>query len=182
MADFGIALPITLAFEGGYCNNPNDPGGETNHGITMAVFLHTAHPLLGIEPTSPNLKALTPAQAGIIYKANYWNMVHGDDLQLQELANIVFDFYVNAGTHSSSLLQRIINDMGAQPPIVVDGGIGPGTLHALSALSQNDVYNKFKQGRIDYYTACGAQHPTFLEGWLRRANTFPDLPAGGTCT
>ncbi len=177
MAVFGIALPITLAFEGGYCNNPKDPGGETNHGITMRTFLHTAHPLLGIEPTSDNLKALTPAQAGIIYKANYWDVVHGDDFESQELANNVFDFYVNAGTHSCSLLQRVINDLPTTPAIVVTGSIGDATLAALKSSSANNIYAKFKQGRIDYYTAFGATHPTFLKGLLKRANAFPDLPA-----
>lgn len=75
MASFDIALPITLKWEGGYVDNPNDPGGETNMGITMKTFQQCSHQLLGIDPTSDNLKALTQAQAGIIYKANYWNKV-----------------------------------------------------------------------------------------------------------
>jgi len=174
MADFGLALPITLQFEGGYSNNPNDPGGETNHGITMAVFQHTAHHLLGIDPTSANLQALTPAQAGIIYKAMYWEPIKAD-VYPQDLANIVFDFYVNAGTHATSLLQRTLNTLGTTPPLVVDGGIGPATLAALAALPTDDVYNAYKQGRIDYYTALGKAYPTFLKGWLARADAFPNL-------
>jgi len=175
MADFDLALPITLQFEGGYCNNPNDPGGETNLGITMAVFQRASHPLLGIEPTSDNLRALTPAQAGIIYKANYWNPIRADSYQLQDLANIVFDFYVNAGTHASSLLQKVLNSLGTTPPLVVDGGIGPATLAALAALPAAEVYNAYKQGRIDYYTTLGEAYPTFAKGWLARADAFPDL-------
>lgn len=176
MADFNIALPLTLAFEGGNVDNPNDPGGQTNLGITLATFQATAQPLLGIDPTPENLSALTPDQAGVIYRANYWNPVHGDDLPLQELANILFDFYVNSGTHASKLLQSVINSMGAAPPIAVDGAIGPGTLAALAPLPQNDVYNNYKQGRIAYYQSLGAEYPMFLHGWLNRANSFPDLP------
>ena len=176
MAVFGIALPITLAFEGGYVNDSKDPGGETNLGITMRTFQHTAHPLLGIEPTSANLKALTPAQAGIIYKANYWNVIRGDSFELQELANNVFDFYVNAGTHSSSLLQRVINDLPTAPPLVVNGTFGDATLAALKSSPASAVHANFKQGRIAYYTAFGATHPRFLKGLLKRANAFPDLP------
>jgi len=178
MADFDIALPITLRWEGGYVNNPRDPGGETNLGITMNTFQHTAHSLLGIDPTSDNLKALTPAQAGIIYRANYWNPIHGDDIALQELANIVFDFYVNGGTHSSSLLQTVINQMNPQAGLVVDGSIGQATMQALTPLPQNDVYNNFKQGRIAFYQRRGATYPEFLKGWLSRANSFADLPTG----
>ena len=113
MADFAAALAITLAFEGGYCDDVRDPGGETNHGITMRVFRFTAHPLLGLAPTSANLRALTPAQAGIIYRARYWIPVCGDRIAHQELANNVFDFYVNSGSHATSLLQSVVNDMGA---------------------------------------------------------------------
>jgi lysozyme family protein len=177
MALFDIALATTLPLEGGYVDNPSDPGGETNLGITMKVFMVTAHPLLGIDPTSENLKRLTPAQAGIIYKANYWNPVQGDALVLQELANILFDFYVNSGTHASSLLQRVINTLGAEPALVVDGSLGQGTLNALALLSQNDVYAAYKQGRIAYYQSLGVKYPMFLKGWLNRVNKFPDLPA-----
>ena len=180
MASFDIALSITLPLEGGYVDNPNDPGGETNRGITMAVFLLTAHPLLGIDPTSDNLKSLSPAQAGIIYRANYWNAIQGDSFPFQPLANIVFDFYVNSGTHASSLLQRILNTMGTQPPLVVDGSIGPATINAMAAVPQNDLYNQYKQGRIDYYQGLGPKYPMFLAGWLNRANTFPDLPSSDT--
>lgn len=175
MADFSIALPITLEFEGGYVNNPRDPGGETNLGITMRVFAVTAHPLLGIAPTSDNLKKLTRAQAGIIYRENYWKPIQGDSIQLQELANIVFDFYVNSGTHASSLLQRVLNEMGASPQLVVDGGVGQSTLAALNALAQAEVYKRYKQGRIEYYEGLGKQFPEFLHGWLNRVAAFPDL-------
>ncbi len=67
MASFDLFLPMLLQNEGGYVDNPNDPGGETNKGITMATFCQCSHALLGIDPTSENLQALTVAQAGIIY-------------------------------------------------------------------------------------------------------------------
>jgi lysozyme family protein len=176
MAEFDIALSITLPHEGGYVDNPNDPGGETNLGITMKVFQVTAHTLLGVDPTSDNLKSLTAAQAGIIYQNNYWKPIQGDSLQLQELANLVFDFYVNSGTHASTLLQTVINNMGAQPQLVVDGSIGQATLNALAQLQLNDVYNNYKQGRIAFYQGLAAKYPMFIKGWLNRVNSFPDLP------
>ncbi len=175
MASFDIALPITLKWEGGYVDNPNDPGGETNLGITMATFQQCSHELLGIDPTSDNLKAQTPAQAGIIYKANYWNKVQGDAYTLQELANIVFDFYVNAGSNASKLLQTILQGKGAN--ITADGAIGPATMQALNSFSQVDVYNAYKQGRIQYYQGLSVKYPMFLNGWMTRATSFPDLPA-----
>jgi lysozyme family protein len=173
MASFDIFLPMLLQFEGGYVNNPNDPGGETNKGITMTTFSNTAHPLLGIDPTSANLQALTDAQAGIIYKSKYWNLMLGDQFPLQDLANIVCDFYVNAGTHATSLLQTVMNGLGAN--VVVDGSLGPASIQALTALDQPTVYNQYKQGRINYYQQLGAKYPMFLQGWLNRVNAFPNL-------
>ena len=178
MASFDLFLPMLLRFEGGYVDDPDDPGGETNKGITMRTFQHCAHPLLGVEPTSENLKALTDGQAGIIYRALYWDKMNGDAFALQELANIVCDFYVNAGTTATALLQRIMNGMGAH--VVVDGVLGPGSLQALAALPAGDVYGRYKQERIAYYERLAAARPAlakFLNGWLQRVNAFPDAPA-----
>jgi lysozyme family protein len=171
MADFDIFLPLLLGFEGGYVDDPTDPGGETNKGVTMTTFNQCSHALLGIEPTSANLQALTDAQAGIIYKALYWNKMQGDAFTAQDLADIVCDFFVNSGTHATSLLQQVLNSMGAN--IVVDGGIGNATLQALAAQPQDQVYQAYRQGRIDYYQALGQRYPQFLHGWLNRVNAFP---------
>jgi lysozyme family protein len=173
MASFDLFLPLLLQFEGGYVDNPSDPGGETNKGITMATFRQCSHEQLGIEPTSANLKALTDAQAGIIYRALYWNKVGGDNYPLQDLANIVCDFYVNAGTHATILLQRILNGMGAH--VSEDGAIGPATIQALTGFDQTEVYRQYKQGRISYYQGLAQRFPQFLQGWLNRVNAFPAL-------
>jgi lysozyme family protein len=178
MASFDTFFPTLLKHEGGYVNDPADPGGATNKGITLETFQRTAQRYLGVEPTLANLKALTDAQAAKIYKPLYWDEVRGDDIELQELANIVFDFQVNAGDRSSKLLQQAINGLGANPALAVDGAIGPGTLRALKAADQKAVYRRFKQGRIDYYNDLVAKRPSlgkFLNGWLKRVNSFPDL-------
>jgi lysozyme family protein len=139
----------------------------------MATFQQCSHALLGLAPTSDNLKALTDQQAGIIYKHNYWDPMQGDSMPLQELANIVCDFYVNAGTHATSLLQQVIQTMGGS--VSVDGCIGPATMKALEALAQDQVYQHYKAGRIAYYQQLGQRYPQFLQGWLKRVNAFPDL-------
>jgi lysozyme family protein len=177
MADFNAFFPKLLGFEGGFVDDPADPGGATNKGITMKTFSGCARNLLGIEPTLGNLKALTDEQAGKIYKALYWDKVRGDDIALQELADIVFDFYVNAGGNATKLLQKVMNAAGAH--VAVDGAIGPATIQALQGLDQKDIYRRYKQGRIDYYRDLAANHPSlakFLKGWLNRVNAFPDAP------
>jgi lysozyme family protein len=178
MASFDAFLPTLLRFEGGFVDDPDDPGGATNKGITMQTFSTCARQLLGVEPTLATLRALTDQQAGRIYKQLYWNKVRGDDIALQELATIVFDFYVNAGANATRLLQTAMNAAGARPSIAVDGAIGPITIDALRTLDQREVYRRYKQGRIEYYQDLAANHPSltkFLKGWLNRVNAFPDL-------
>jgi len=173
VANFDLFLPILLRFEGGYVDDPTDPGGETNKGVTMATFRKYSHELLGLEPTSQNLRVLTDTQAGIIYRTLYWDKMKGDSFQLQDLANMVCDFYVNAGTRATLLLQRVLNGMGAH--LAEDGGIGQMSLEALNSFDQVAVYRRYKQERIDYYQSLAQKFPQFLKGWLNRVNAFPNL-------
>jgi lysozyme family protein len=176
MARFDLFLPKLLRFEGGYLNDPDDPGGETNKGITMATFRACSRQLLGIEPTSQNLRSLTDVQAGVIYKAWYWDRVCGDAISLQDLAEIVCDFQVNAGARAVFLLQHVLNGMGAH--VAEDGVMGQATLLALAGLSQEEVYRRYKLGRIAYYQNLVAERPAlrkYLAGWLNRVAAFPDL-------
>lgn len=178
MANFDAFFPTLLKHEGGFVNDPADPGGATNKGVTMGTFQSCAKRYLGLEPTLDNLKALTDEQAGKIYKPLYWDKIHGDEIALQELANIVFDFQVNAGANAARLLQKVLNGLGARPPIAMDGDIGPGTMVALRGMDQVAVYRGYKQGRSDYYRDLVAKRPSlgkFLNGWLNRVNSFPDL-------
>lgn len=173
MANFDLFLPILLRFEGGYVDDPEDPGGETNKGITMSVFQECSHELLGIDPTSDNLRVLTDGQAGIIYKARYWNKMQADAIAQQHLANIVCDFFVNSGTRATKLLQHVLNEMGAN--VVEDGVIGLASIQALAGFPQEVVYRRYKQDRADYYQTLGQRYPKFLQGWLNRVNSFPNL-------
>jgi len=177
MALFTEFLPIVLKWEGGYVENPADPGGATNKGVTLQTFAGCSVKLLNVEPTLENLRSLTDDQAAAIYRALYWNQVNGDQVALQDLANIVGDFYVNAGRNASKLLQRVMNEMGGTA-LAVDGVLGPASQQALAGLDQREVYRRYKAGRISYYQNLVRQQPglkQFLQGWLNRVNSFPDL-------
>ncbi len=180
MASFDLYVPQLLKFEGGFVDDPADPGGATNLGITLATFQRYAQSLLGEAPTLEALRALTPEQAGAIYKQEYWDKLDGDQIASQPLAEILFDFYVNAGTEAVLLLQRILRQLGATD-LALDGEMGPATLAALQAADQAQVYALYRQGRIDYYERLAQERPVdakFLQGWLARAEWFPaTLPA-----
>jgi Putative secretion activating protein len=175
MASFDLYLPQLLKFEGGYVDDPADPGGATNRGITLATFQRYAQPVLGEAPTLDALRALTVEQAAVLYKQAYWDRLDGDQIATQALAEILFDFYVDAGTEAVLLLQRVLQQSGATD-VGMDGEMGPVTLAALQAADQAQVYALYRQGRIAYYRRLAQEHPVdakFLQGWLARVEWFP---------
>lgn len=119
MADFAPAIAFTLGQEGGFSDDPQDPGGATNLGITLATLSNWR----GHSCTVQDVRTLTQTEAKAIYTANYWNVVGGPNLP-PGLDLTVFDFGVNAGPGTSAkMLQRILG-------VVRDGAVGPITLAA----------------------------------------------------
>lgn len=177
MANLEHYFKQLLAFEGGYVNDPADPGGATNKGITLQTFARHAQSLLGIAPSLENLRALTDDQAFRIYKSAYWDPLHGDEIGDQPLAEILFDFYVNAGGNAIKLLQSLLNKGGTMPALSVDGSFGAATWRALQQAEPINLYRQYKSGRREYYQNLAARRPAmakFLKGWLRRTDSFPE--------
>lgn len=167
MADFEKAIPIILKHEGGYVDHPSDPGGATNRGIIFSLFKQYAL-VLGLEKTKEALKTLTEDQAKFIYREHFWNTMRGDDFVNQQVANIVFDGYVNMGTRALKMLQV---ELGVD----VDGIIGDNTLAVVNQSAGGVVFNGFKEARIEYYESLAERKPSmkvFLKGWLNRINSF----------
>jgi lysozyme family protein len=153
---FGRALSLVLKHEGGYVDHPRDPGGATNRGITLA----TLSAWRGRKVTKAEVKALTVEEAGAIYRANYWNVVKGDDLPAG-LDYAVFDFAVNSGpARAAKHLQALV---GAD----ADGVIGPKTLAVVSGREPADLIRKLTKSRLDFLFALPTW-PTFGKGWRSR--------------
>lgn len=143
-----------LRHEGGYVNDPDDAGGETNFGISKHAF-----PELDI-------KNMTEEQAVKIYYYHYWVPIKGDQIISNELALQVFDMAVNAGTGAAAkLLQQIV---GATP----DGAIGPITLKAMDTYpSVAGLIGEYKFARSKYYCNLVIRNPVqvkFLKSWINR--------------
>ena len=91
-SNFQNCLTFTLHYEGGFTNNPRDPGGPTNLGVTIATLSHE----LGRAATIAEVRALTPATATPIYRKKFWNLIDGDGLPAG-VDLITFDIAVNNG-------------------------------------------------------------------------------------
>ena len=122
-----------IRIEGGYVNDPNDSGGETNFGITKAVARSFGYD--GPMVDMPREVAFD------IYAAKYWDTVRGDDLVAlnHKVAEEVVDTGVNMGiSRAGKFLQRSLNALNNRgtlyPDITVDGDIGNATLTALSQM------------------------------------------------
>jgi lysozyme family protein len=155
-ARFDACMPFIFKAEGGYSDNPADPGGPTNFGITLATLrAYEGDPNL----TADDAKKLTPAVAREIYRTAYWNRMQcgalpaGLDLE-------VFDFGVNSGpAESVKTLQRLVG-------VTQDGSVGPITLAAVRQFNVGDLIGRFAQARLAFYQSLNM--PEFEQGWATR--------------
>ena len=161
--EYQHCLEMILHHEGGYVNHPDDPGGETNLGVTKKVY-DAYCKKNGLRPK--DMRSLEVLDVAPIYKTEYWDRVKGDDLH-PALALCIFDFGVNAGTgRAAKYLQVMIGT-------VADGGIGPNTLRALdeyvSLHGLDETIENYQENRQKYYEKLKT-FKTFGRGWTRRVN------------
>lgn len=172
-----------VAREGGYVNDPDDPGGATNHGVTLKTLR-----ALGIDLTGDgrvgveDLKRLTPDKAAEIYVENYFRRTAIAVLP-EALQAPVFDMYVNAGNNAVRILQRLLNEMGFA--LAVDGGLGAKTAQAANDAAADDpalLADAYGIARRNYYYALADARPQSRKyarrrdggkgGWITRAEEF----------
>ena len=157
MADFEQAIERVLKHEGGYANDPDDPGGETKYGISKRQY--------------PNLDiaTLTLDQAKAIYRRDYWKY---DGISDQAVASKLFDMAVNLGAFQAHrLLQRALNRIIAGP-IVVDGEFGAKSLEGVNAAPPTALLLELRAEQAVHYANLVMTRPVlgkFLLGWMRRA-------------
>lgn len=145
---FDKAFQLTVGLEGGYSNDPADPGGETKYGISKRSY-----PLVDI-------KSLTLDQAQAIYKRDYWQQASCDRMP-PKIAVAVFDAAVHHGPKTSiKLLQRALK-------VADDGEYGRVTHGTLQIRDANETLDLLLAQRAIYMTTCPAW-PTYKLGWLKR--------------
>ncbi|MEP4248622.1 holin-associated N-acetylmuramidase [Tateyamaria sp.] len=169
--------------EGGYVNDPDDPGGATNFGVTI----HTMRRLgLDLDRDGDvdvaDVKRLTRAQAVDIFVTHYFERPLIAELP-EPLHATVFDMYVNAGGNAVKILQRLVHEMGHV--CVVDGALGPqsiGAVRAAFAAAPQHLVDAYGVARRNYYFCIADRRPASRKyartraggkgGWIKRAEEF----------
>ena len=154
--NFDHCVAVTLAYEGGFSDNPADPGGATNFGITE----RTLEAFLGHPVTADDVRGMSSGTAIEIYRANYWNQMRCSDLPAG-VDLMVFDFGVNSGPATAiKALQELV---GVTP----DGAIGRLTLGAVAGASAATLVSGLAEARMAYLRRL-ASFADFGHGWTRR--------------
>ncbi len=150
---------VVMAWEGGYVNHPNDPGGETYRGISRR-----AHPHWEGWQYIDSKKAVPESLVASFYYINFWNKLRCEDMPYP-IGEYLFDFGVNAGIdRAARLVQSLVG-------VKVDGIVGEVTLSAIKRYDTKELMNRLLVERLDYYigiTSARKQLSVFFLGWVRR--------------
>ncbi|WP_294228056.1 holin-associated N-acetylmuramidase [uncultured Shimia sp.] len=183
MLDVRQVAKEIVAREGGFVNDPDDPGGATNFGVTLATARR-----LGLDKDRDgdvdvaDLKKLAPEDAEAVYLRHYYEGPKVDRLP-EVLQASVFDMYVNAGSNAVKILQRLLGQMGQQ--VTVDGKIGPQTIAAskvAAGMASDHLADAYGVARRNYYFRLADLRPKSRKyarsragkkgGWIKRAEEF----------
>ena len=164
MADKNRLIPIIKKWEGGYSDNPNDRGGATNSGVTLAVY----QSVYGKSKTKNDLKRMTNDQWDYIFTKLYWNKWKADDIKNQSIANILVDWVWMSGIGTIKKIQSLFG-------LTADGIVGNKTLSYINSNNQEEIFKKIWNRRKSFYDSLVANNPSqkvFLKGWMNRLNTY----------
>lgn len=164
MANSKILEPFILKWEGGFVYDKDDLGGATNRGVTLATY----RSVFGNKKTANDLKRMTQAQWGVIFKKYYWDKWKADDIKDQNVANILVDWLWCSGSYGIKIPQKVLG-------VSIDGIVGTKTIAAINARDGRELFDTIKQERKDYIDSiCQArpQNKKFKKGWLNRINSI----------
>ena len=176
---FNAAVEFVLANEGGFNDNPSDPGGATNFGISLRFLRQVPDERLkkyGIfgELSLDLIKEISSDQAKLIYRTEFWEQAPFGNIENERIRNYVFDCCVNHGmSFGIKILQRAMWAVFEKSDAIYDDGIlGTLTINALDTISMSYLRTALVAERAGFVRLIAEIHPQekdFLDGWLKRA-------------
>lgn len=154
--NFARCLSLVLKHEGGWADNPKDPGRATMKGVTIGTFRAYVKP----NATKDDLRKITNEQIATVYRRHYWDKVAGAELP-DGIDYAVFDFAVNSGPdRAAKYLQKVAG-------VTQDGKIGPATIKATRDKLPAGVINRLCDDRLTFLKRLKTW-TTFGKGWTAR--------------
>jgi len=146
--DFDQAFTRLIGHEGGYVNDPRDPGGETKFGISRGAY------------PGEDIAGMTLERAKLLYRRDYWDSMQAE--QFPEAVRFeVFDMAVNMGVvQAIKIVQRAVDS-------TPDGIVGPMTLKGIRSADPAQLLRRVQGMRLRHYTDLKT-FPAFGAGWVRR--------------
>jgi lysozyme family protein len=192
MADIKLLTPKILQWEGGFVDDPVDPGGATNMGVTVATWKMVGYDKDGDDDIDGNDVKLINKEDYERVARIYWDRWRADEIKNQSIANILVDWYWSSGKWGIRIPQRLLG-------VAQDGKVGPKTIAAVNAQVPLQFFDKVFQARYDFlhdickvsliqYEKRMGRKATqdeinrytsfkYLKGWLNRLNSFkPFMP------
>lgn len=183
MTDIDTLANDIVAREGGFVNDPDDPGGMTKHGITLKTLARLGADYTGDGRTdAADLRALTRADAARLLVEHYYHRPRLDRLPVA-LQPPVFDMQVNAGATAVRILQKLLNELGES--LAVDGAVGERTAAAAARQAARDpqlLADAYGIARRNHYYRLADLRPASRKyvrtrdggkgGWILRAEAF----------
>ena len=165
MASFDKYAPRLRKWEGNkFVMDPDDYGGATHSGITLATF----RLVFGQDKTVNDLMRLTTEQWRKVMKGYFWDKCWADMIKNQSVAEIFVDWCINSGT---GMIKKVQGIVGAK----ADGVMGPKTLAAINAANPRKLHFYIKSARAAYYEQIVRNrlaNITFYDGWMNRLADF----------
>jgi lysozyme family protein len=166
----GIGLTNEQLFEKaklkGFANDPDDLGGATMCGVTLATFAEYCRRKGYPRPTIVRLKAIKYKEWLEILKTMFWDKWKADQISNESIALILVDWVWGSGKYGITIPQKAIG-------VTADGIVGPKTIAAVNAKDPKQLFDLIRKERLAYIERICRSRPTNLKykrGWLNRLN------------
>lgn len=165
MANLDKAIKKALAWEGGFSDDPEDPGGATFRGVTIGTYAQYCRMKGKPAPTVESLKKLDYATIRDLADTMFWRRIRGNEIENQSVADLCFDCVWNSGTGYIKVIQGVLG-------VSQDGIFGSMTLSAMNSYRpQKELFDRlWNRRKIWYEGRKGA--PRYLAGWMNRLRSF----------
>jgi lysozyme family protein len=187
---FKLGIAFVLEHEGGFVDDPDDPGGATNLGISLRWLRSVGEDLGDIDGDgdvdADDIRALTPDKAQLLYFKKFWVEPCVERLP-GPVAVAAFDFAVNAGPRQAVKCLQDAHNALCSPDLICDGALGPRTIRAVEEFCSRPygaerLADKYLFRRIGFYQDLVGKRPQFLKylrGWTNRVLALENVINNG---